>query len=154
MLLAASWYINFLSGRLTAFNILPSGNLSENKVWLPVIIGFALGIILSQKIGVSYDKFLSIEEKIISIYGNLRSLALILDNKQKKLGSKTITNWAKDFLRLLSDPKADNYKLHESNGKLYSMVGKIERQPSELAMLCGEITKDAAFCLSKKLSYH
>lgn len=115
------------------------------------MIGFALGIILSQKIGVSYDKFLGIEEAIIRIYSNLRSLSLILDGKRGNQGSKITSQWAQEFIKLISDPKADDFIIHQSNAKLYFAVSKIEKQPSELTMLCGEIAQDAAFCLSKKV---
>lgn len=54
---------------LESYNLwIHDANLGE----LFAIIGFALGIILSQKIGVSYDKFLGIEETIVRIYGSLR----------------------------------------------------------------------------------
>lgn len=115
------------------------------------IIGFALGIILSQKIGVSYDKFLGIEEAIIRIYGRLRSLSLILDGKIDSQGSKVTSEWAKEFIKLISDPKADDFIIHQYNAKLYSFISKIEKQPGEVTMLCGEIAQDAAYCLSKKV---
>lgn len=114
-------------------------------------MGFALGIILSQKIGVSYDKFLNIEETILRIYGNLRTLSLILDKKKPGFGKKIISEWVSAFLFLLENPKSQNHLLHPADEKLYSEVAKIERQPAELAILCGEIATDAAMCLSKKV---
>lgn len=115
------------------------------------IIGFALGIILSQKIGVSYDKFIQVEEAIIRLYGSLRSLAVILDGIKSHFGSKITKQWAKTFLATLEDAKADNFSIHKANAFLYIAVAKVEKQPADLAMLYGEIAKDAAFCLSKKV---
>lgn len=114
------------------------------------IIGFALGIILSQKIGVSYNKFLQIEETVIGLYGELRSLALMLDRIKPKLGTKLTKEWAKEFLLLLENPKADNFAIHGVNAKLYNAIADIEKESGNMAVLCGDIAKDAAFCLSKK----
>lgn len=133
--------------------------LETNHLWISsadlgnlfAIIGFALGIILSQKIGVSYDKFIQVEEAIIRLYGSLRSLSLILDSIRPRLGNKIAREWASAFLTILEDPKADNFSIHKANALLYITVAKVERQPADLAMLCGEIAKDAAFCLSKKV---
>ena len=59
--------------------------------------------------------------------------------------------WVKAFLALLKDPTADNFAIHSANTKLYKTILEIETHPAELAILHGEICKDAAFCLSKKV---
>lgn len=115
------------------------------------IIGFALGIILSQKIGVSYDKFIQVEEASIRLYGTLRSLSLILDAKKKKIGTIAAKEWAHAFLVLLENAKADNFTIQKANTQLYKSILQIENTPSELAILHGDICRDAAFCLSKKV---
>lgn len=114
------------------------------------IIGFALGIILSQKISATYDKFLQVEEGTIRLYGTLNSLREILNNQKKNLGTQIIKDWAGSFLNILKDPKADNFRINKDNIKLYQTIFQVEKTPSELAILHGEICKDAAFCLSKK----
>lgn len=123
-----------------------NSNLGE----LFAIIGFALGIILSQKIGASYDKFIQVEEAATRIYGTLHSLSLIL--MKVKPGTEEICkNWSKEFVRILEDPKAKNYELHQSNEELYNVISTMEKDPAELAILHGDIVRDAAFCLSKKI---
>ena len=112
------------------------------------IIGFALGIILSQKIGVSYDKFLQVEEALIRLYSNLQSLAQLLNGKGKQMTKE----WAKTFLSLLNDPKADNFAINTSNAKLFVNMQRIEKRPGEsLVGLYTDICRDGAFCLSKKV---
>ncbi|MFA6255514.1 MAG: ion transporter [Patescibacteria group bacterium] len=115
------------------------------------IIGFALGIILSQKIGVSYDKFIQVEEAAVRLYGTLQSLTTILNKIEPGLGTKSCKKWAKEFLALLEDPQADNYKIFEINNELFESVSRIEGVSVDLANLQGDICRDAAFCLSKKV---
>ncbi len=114
------------------------------------IIGFALGIILSQKIGASYDKFLQVEEGTIRLYGTLRSLMLVLDRVEPGLGD-VCTQWARRFLEILEDPHANNFTIANANASLYAAMAKAEGAPSELSILHGEIMRDASFCLSKKM---
>lgn len=112
-------------------------------------IGFALGIILSQKIQVSYDKFINVEETMARISGNLQTLSFALD-KGSKQQAKVVKNWAKAFLRLLNDEQSDDHLLHVQNMALYNATTPLEKRPGELAVLCGDIAKDAGFCLAKK----
>ncbi len=119
-------------------------NLGE----LFAIIGFALGIILSQKIGVSYDKFIQVEEAVVRLSSNLHSLSFILQKKEAETFCK---NWAKTFLRLLEDPKSRNQDIYKANEKLYKIISEIEPTPAELAVMQSDICRDAAFCLSKKV---
>jgi len=111
------------------------------------IIGFALGIILSQKIGVSYDKFLQVEEAIIRLYSNLNSLSLLLNDKTQNLGTKVTKEWGRKFILLLEDPKADNYAINKANILLFNLLPKRE----EIIDLYTQIAQDAALCLSKKV---
>lgn len=115
------------------------------------IIGFALGIILSQKIGVSYDKFTQVEEAAVRLYGTLQSLTLILNKIEPGLGTKSCQKWAKEFLALLEDPQADNYQIFKVNDDLHEVIARIENVPADLAAFHGDICRDAAFCLSKKV---
>lgn len=114
------------------------------------IIGFSLGIILSQKISATYDKFLLVEETVIRLYGTLLSLREVLNAQKKNLGIKITKEWAKSFLSILKDPHANNFSINTENTKLYQIIFQVEKKPSELAILHNEICKDAVFCLSKK----
>ena len=115
------------------------------------IIGFALGIILSQKIGVSYSKFIQVEEAAVRIYGSLSSLKLIMDKVRPGLGKEAIKNWVKVFLELLEDSKAQNYRLISANKELYDAVSELEQMPGEMATMYTNICQDADLCLSKKV---
>lgn len=122
-------------------------NLGE----LFAIIGFALGIILSQKIGVSYDKFIQVEEAAVRIYATLRSLSTILDRVEPNIGTDAAKTWARDFLSLLENPQAANHHIESANEALYSVVERGEDGPAELAVTYTGVANDAAFCLSKKV---
>lgn len=133
--------------------------LESYKLWIDIpglgelfaIIGFALGIILSQKISATYDKFLQVEEAIVRLYGTLSSLREILDSQKKNLGTTVTKLWAKDFLSILKNPKANNFVINRANSTIFKAIAQIEKTPSEVTMLHGEISRDAAFCLSKKV---
>ncbi len=112
------------------------------------IIGFALGIILSQKIGVSYDKFVQVEEAAVRLYGGLWTLSNL--EPKVKLECK---KWAQQFLDLLENSKADNYLINIANAQfLKELTKKITgfKNSESLVGLYEEACKDAAFCLSKK----
>lgn len=133
--------------------------LETYRFWLEIpglgelfaIIGFALGIILSQKISATYDKFLQVEETVVRLYGTLGSLREILNSQKKNLGTTTTKAWAKKFLDILKNPKANNFDINLANIELYKAIAQIESTPSEVTMLHGDISRDAAFCLSKKV---
>ena len=124
-----------------------SASLNE----LFAIIGFALGIILSQKIGVSYDKYIQVEASVIRLYGTLRALRNILEKVKPGLGALAVRNWASTFLKLLEDPKADNYLINKANDELYLAISQLESQPSEMATQYLDICRDAVYALSKKV---
>jgi hypothetical protein len=133
--------------------------LEKYNLWLPnqdlgnlfAIIGFALGIILAQKVSVSYDKFVNVEEALIRLYGNLRTLMLIINSQKTHLGSKVTKDWVQNFLKLLEDPKANNFSIHLANDQLYTTIKKLEDQPADITNMYATIVQDAAFCLSKKI---
>lgn len=121
-------------------------NLGE----LFAIVGFALGIILSQKIGVSNDKFIQVEEAAVRLYGTLHSLSLILEGTTPGGGAEACREWAQTFLRHLEDPGSSNLAIHRANDRLYGVIKQAEDGPAELAVTHGDICRDAAFCLSKR----
>ncbi|NQU99705.1 MAG: ion transporter [Parcubacteria group bacterium] len=125
----------------------PNANLGE----LFAIIGFALGIILSQKIGVTYDKFIQIEETVVRIYSNLQSLILILNNVKGGLGTNVCKRWAKTFLEELNRKGNESQKLQQADQELHNAILQAEEKPAELAILYSDICNNAAFCLSKKV---
>ncbi|MCR4327915.1 MAG: ion transporter [Patescibacteria group bacterium] len=115
------------------------------------IIGFALGIILSQKIGVSYDKFIQVEEAIVRVYSKLTSLSTLLERKNKGGGSgEACRTWGKSFLDLLQNESDDHAAFFQESHNLYEKIAEVEPNPSELAILYTDLESDASFALSKK----
>lgn len=132
--------------------------LEYYRVWSPraelgelfAIIGFALGIILSQKIGSTYDKFIQIEETTVRIYGTLQSLMLILNSVKKDLGSTVCRRWARMFVEELKSKDTKPKKMNLANVELYHAIAQAEADPAELAILHGELCRDSSFCISKR----
>ena len=75
---------------------------------------------------------------------------LILNAQKKGLGAQVCRRWSKTFVETLRDPKANNRLMELVNVELYHAIVQVEATPSELAILHGDISRDAAFCLSKK----
>ncbi len=121
-------------------------NLGE----LFAIIGFALGIILSQKIASSYDKFLKVEEIIIRLSGTLSSLKTILNSKHAGLGTQACSEWSQAFYYILTHKNVNNHDIDDANATLYKAIEKVEKKPAELAVLHANIAQDAIFSLAKK----
>jgi len=68
------------------------------------------------------------------------------------LGTKACLEWTRGFLRILKDPNAvKSSDVHKLNRDLYDAIVQVEECPAELAVLHGEICRDASFCLSKKV---
>jgi hypothetical protein len=132
--------------------------LEYNHFWMPkanigellTIIGFSLGIILSQKIASTYSKFLQVDETIVHLHGTLVSLSLILDKGRIGPGEKTCKRWAQEFIRILEDENAENHEIHIAHSDLYNALSQLEDTPAEMAGLHVDICRDAAFCLTKK----
>lgn len=114
------------------------------------IIGFALGIILSQKINVSYEKFIQVEESVVRIRSLLESLELTLNSLTKGLGTSISREWGKAFLPLLKSKEANTYGLGKVNAALQSAALSVEKQPADLFVLSTNLIQEAQFCLSKK----
>ena len=127
-----------------------SANLDANFGELFAIIGFALGIILSQKIATSHNKFLQVEESVIRIHSNIYTLAVILNKLKAGFGTKHCKAWAQEFMTLLSDHKTDNYRITKINARLYAAIFLVEKKPADLANLYNELCRDSIFCLTKE----
>lgn len=114
-------------------------NLAE----LFAIIGFALGIILSQKIGTTYSKFTQVEEVAVRIYSTLMTL-------QTLTPSSVYNSWVRHFLTALTKPEsASRTTLQEHTVGIYKIIQAIEPKPGELTMVYKNLVEDSQFCLSK-----
>jgi len=135
--------------------LLESRNLwfsNPNLGDLFTIIGFALGIILSQKIGVSYDKYVRVEEATVRIYGSLQTLRLVVNGFRPGAGTRVCREWVEGFLTILEDTDSDNYSLQSFNDRLYETIAECERiVPDQFWTLHAQLCSDASFCLNKKV---
>ena len=123
----------------------------EGLAVLFTIIGFALGIILSAKISVAYDKFVHVDETVVRLAGKMNALTDIMRENEEKPDSRACYEWSKCFLALLHDKDADNALLYPKNQRLYKEMKKLEPGPAEMATLYMEFTSEASYCLSKKI---
>lgn len=126
---------------------------NTNLGGLFTIMGFALGIILSQKIGASYDKFLQVGNTLIRMYATLKTIAQVIDKLKPQSGTRQIKEWAKNFLTILRDHKADNFRLDRENEKLYKLIAQVESPPAYITSFYLSLCQDAVFCLSKKIRF-
>lgn len=107
------------------------------------IIGFALGIILSQKIGTTYSKFTQIEEMTIQLSGTLHTLELLAPGPEYK-------QWAHCFIQALLNPTVEHrIQLQQVNQCIWQTIRTLEAQPSELTILYKDFLCDSQFCLNK-----
>lgn len=118
---------------------LRDANLDE----LFAIIGFALGIILSQKIGTAHNKFTQVEEVTVRITSTLSTLQSIAP-------SDCYSRWAQHFLEQLTNhnPQA-RAALQQENLAILTIIKQLEPQPAELTILYKDLLCDSHFCLSK-----
>ncbi|MGH7245869.1 MAG: ion transporter [Candidatus Levyibacteriota bacterium] len=121
-------------------------NLNE----LLSIIGFSLGIILAEKIEMTHNKFLMVENATVELYATLTIIKHLVDRLHPGRGTKLVKEWTKEFLKLLHDPKADNFLINVSNEKVYKQIAEIEPKVADVHNYYLKLLEDSSFCLSKK----
>ena len=132
--------------------------LEYNSLWIKApnlgelfaMTGFALGIILSQKIATSHDKFIRVEETVSKLYSTLHSFSIVINKGKKGEGLIYAHNWAKEFYRILTNYKANNYDINIANEKLYKAIITSKNKTDKLIEIHSDICKDASLCLNKK----
>lgn len=132
---------------LEALNI---WSIESNLGELFSIIGFALGIILSQKVASTYAKFLQIEEQMVRLAGTLSTFATILEHTKPGSGGHVIYEWGRSFLRVFLNPRATMSDMTEPNRALYAALAACEAQPGELAMKYASVLETATFCFQSR----
>jgi hypothetical protein len=121
-------------------------NLAE----LFAIIGFALGIVLAQKVTSTYEKFYQIEESVVRLAASLSSIASIIDSLKPGEGTRGTYEWGQEFLRALKDSRGTASSMATANQRLYRTIGSIEKQPSEMSVAYMQLVETATFCLNRK----
>jgi len=90
------------------------------------IIGFSLGVVLSQKIWKSYSKYLFIQDSMYSLHWKLMPLQQIINLMSPKSWDKLIYEWLKGFMDVYqSKPEGSLSKVRKLNEKLYKDASKI-----------------------------
>ncbi|MDD9953503.1 MAG: ion transporter [Candidatus Woesearchaeota archaeon] len=132
--------------------------LTEELGVLFTIIGFALGIILSRKIGTTYGKYLDLEKTMFTMQARISITVQALNHHKKKLGNKIFSEWIRHFLKTYHGP--DEHGMHEiqkANDDLYCAIRKVGDTKlvphNRLIVFCKEIITDASFILGRKASY-
>jgi len=121
-------------------------NLAE----LFAIIGFALGIVLAQKVTSTYEKFYQIEESVVRLAASLSSIASIIDSLKPGEGTRGTYEWGQEFLRALKDSRGTASSMATANQRLYRTIGSTEKQPSEMSVAYMQLVETATFCLNRK----
>lgn len=90
------------------------------------IIGFSLGVVLSQKIGKSYSKYLFIQDSMYSLHGKLMPLQQIINLMSPKSWDKLIFQWLDGFMSIYQNsPEGSVWRVRRLNEDLYKETSKI-----------------------------
>ena len=132
--------------------------LSEiNLGLLFTIIGFSLGIVLSQKISKTYDKFISIGKAMFDLNGKLAGMRFSMNAIKKSGGTKAVKKWLKEFIDIYEGEGNTTRKLDAINEELYRSILKLGNNPliphHRFVALVKDIFVDATFILSKREAY-
>jgi hypothetical protein len=117
------------------------------------IIGFALGIVLSQKIATTHAKYLQVEEASARLYSSLQTLSTMLNNGKVRFGygTRRCAQWTREYLKVLEKPDADNASLTKENQRLFSDIIAVKNVHEYAIEVFQNIQEDANFTLGKKV---
>jgi len=124
--------------------------LESQKLWfsadglgqLFAIIGFALGIILAQKIATTSGKYFSIRESFFRISSIIQSLAGFFPQEKE-----FFIQWLKKVLEIFHHTKKGVSDIFQENKKLLHIIKKYESPPSEMAVLAKDLITEADYGL-------
>jgi len=134
--------------------------LETNGWWLKdysldtvfTVVGFALGIILSQKIGTAYGKFIIIEDSVTRIHGYMLSLnSVFKEFSRSGAASKVAKNWVVIFYDILLRKKKKD-EFYKINTALYKEVHKVVSSApnyAQMLQIYAKINEDASFLLNR-----
>lgn len=134
-------------------------NIEQDLSSLFTIIGFALGVVLSQKIGNTYKKYVEVERALFTLHGKLNSFTINVNYVSRgKVGIKIIHKWLKNFMEIFYGPNEEGVrKLGKLNKEIYDEVAKIGNTKlvpfHRLSQYIKEIFELSIYILSKKASY-
>ena len=113
------------------------------------VFGLSIGIVLSLKLGATYQKYLRINEVVLRIRGRLLHLQALLERHSDELdrGRDAVQTWARLFIELFNEKTTNTEKFQSANETLLDFTGSIEKQPGPISVLHSELSGDAAFIL-------
>ena len=119
------------------------------------IIGFALGVVLSQKIGRSYSKYLEVQNGMFSIHGKLMSLQGIINSMEPKAGDRLIYQWLRDFITHYHQERtgvmAHTRRINRDMYEAAARIGNTELIPfHRLAAMMAQLFEAAIMVQSKR----
>jgi len=112
------------------------------------IIGFALGIILAEKISTTSGKYFSIRESFFRIFGLMEALAAFFPNEKR-----LFAHWLRKLLGVFRDEKRSVLDFSAENKRLFDMIQKYETPPAEMAILVKDAATEANFLLQKRFDF-
>ena len=100
--------------------------IETNFDTLFTIIGFALGVVLSQKVGKSFGKHVAVQDAMASLHGKLSSLQLNLNTMKDKAGDKMVYQWLSEYMRIYHAPREGALvSVRKNNKELYEQAKEI-----------------------------
>ncbi len=122
------------------------------------IIGFALGVVLSQKIGRSYSKYLEVQNGIFAIHGMLMSLQENLNVMQEKAGDRLVYRWLKSFVSTYHQERmgamADTRQINRELYREAAKIGNTELIPfHRLAAMMAKLFEESIVVQSKRTAH-
>ena len=119
------------------------------------IMGFSLGVVLSQKIGRSYGKYIQVQDGMYRLHGKLVGLQQMLNTMSRESGDRLIFNWLEGFMRLYKgDLSGTLHEVRVLNQNLYresEEIGNTELIPfHRLAAMLSAAGEQAVYIQSKR----
>ncbi|MBI4201965.1 MAG: ion transporter [Chloroflexi bacterium] len=114
------------------------------------VIGFALGIVLSQKVAASYEKFLQMHESQVQIAGILSSLAVFLNQFEPGQGTRLTRTWAQAFLEALQQGHTQSSTLAVASQELYNTIAAQQPHPAYLGSAYLDLMKTSRYTMFKR----
>ena len=137
--------------------------LESQKIWviesnfdtLFTVIGFALGVVLSQKVGTSFAKYIDVQDALYRLHGKLASLQCNLNIMKKGQGDIIVRDWLRTYLKTYHGPiegSAKNTRI--INEKFYNAAAKIGNTDlipfHRLAAMMALLFEESIYIQSKK----
>lgn len=127
------------------------------------IIGFALGVVLSNKIRNSYQKYLKLEDNIFELHGKLNSLSANMNimAKEKGMGNaglKIVHDYLDGFIEIFKGEKEGAVrKLRILNRQMYTEAAKLGNSTMipfhRLAAMMLGIYEESNYIMSKRVAF-